>query len=417
MERRRVCGALAVATVLATTLAWAEDSPQFRGADRTGLSKETGLLKTWPEGGPKLLWTSRNLGEGHATPSVARGKIFGMGLREEGEYVWALDEKTGKELWSTKIADGRQLDGQQGGNGSRCTPTIDGQNLYAMGVGGDLVCLSVADGKLLWQKSMVKDFGGNVPTWGYSESPLIDGDKVVVTPGGNGAAMVALKKQTGDTIWKSDFPEGGRVSYSSAIKADLDGTKQYVQFFADGVAGVSAADGKFLWNYAAPANRNGISCSMPVVKDGYVFASTEYNTGGGLAKIAGGKAEEVYFTKDLMNHHGGIVVVGDYLYGTSINKLVCLEFKTGKVVWESRNPGKGSLTYADGMLICRSERGDMTLVEANPKEYTEKGTFKQPERSRAPAWPYPVVANKRLYLRDQGNMFCYEIGEEKGPDK
>lgn len=412
MEKRRMCGAIALATTLATTLAWADDSPQFRGADRTGLSKEVGLLKSWPEGGPKLLWTSRNLGEGHATPSVAKGKIFGMGLREDGEYIWALDEKTGKELWSVKIAEGLTLDGQQGGNGSRATPTIDGQKLYAMGVGGELVCMNVADGKLLWKKSMVKDFGGRVPTWGYSESPLIDGEKVIATPGGRGAAMVALNKQTGETIWKSEIPEGGRVSYSSALKAEIDGTKQYVQFFAEGVAGISAADGKFLWSYASPANRNGIACSMPIVKDGHVFAATAYNTGGGLAKVSGGKAEEVYFSREMQNHHGGMVLVGDYLYGTGVNQLLCLEFKTGKLMWENRKPGKGSITYADGMLICRSEgrEGDVTLVEANPKEYTEKGTFKQPERSRAPAWPYPVVANKRLYLRDQDNLFCYEVG-------
>jgi outer membrane protein assembly factor BamB len=411
MTRRQMFLALAGAAVVAPTLA--DDSPQFRGTDRTGVSREGGLLKSWPEGGPKLLWTSRNLGEGHATPSVARGKIFGMGLRESGEYVWALDEETGKELWATKIAEGIELPAQQGGNGSRATPTVDGRRLYSVGVGGDVVCLNLADGKLLWSKHLMKDFGGNLPRWGFSESPLIDGEKLIVTPGGPGAALVALNKRTGETLWKSAFPNGGTASYSSAVLADLDGVKQYVQFFAEGVAGVAAADGKFLWGYTSPANRQGISCSMPIVKDGHVFAATAYNTGGGLAKISGGKAEEVYFSREMQNHHGGMVVVGDHLYGTGVNQLLCLEFKTGKVVWESRNPGKGSLTYADGMLICRSERGPVTLVEANPKEYVEKGTFKQPERSSAPAWPYPVVANGRLYLRDQGNLFCYDLEPEK----
>ncbi len=403
---------LAVIALLASS-ALAEDSPQFRGTDRTGVSKEAGLLKAWPTGGPKLLWTTRNLGKGHATPSVARGKVFGMGLREGGEMVWALDEDTGKELWSVKIADGVVLNAQQGGNGSRATPTIDGRRLYALGVSGELVCLSVADGKELWRKSLVKDFGGAVPAWGYSESPLLDGEKVIVTPGGAGAAMVALSKRTGETLFKTEVPGGGRVSYSSAITADLDGQRQYVQFFAEGVAGISAADGKFLWGYATPANRQGISCSMPIIKDGHVFAATAYNTGGGLAKITGGKAEEVYFSREMQNHHGGMVLVGDYLYGTGVNQLLCIEFKTGKLMWESRNPGKGSLTCADGMLVCRSERGDVTLVEANAKEYVEKGTFKQPERSRDPAWPYPVVANGRLYLRDQDNLFCYDLESEK----
>ena len=387
----------------------ADDSPQFRGPDRTGLSKETGLQKSWPEGGPKLLWTAKNLGSGHSTPSVARGKIFGMGLRGEDEIVWALDEDTGKELWTAKVAPGTVLNAQQGGNGSRATPTSDGRRLYVLGVSGELACLSIADGKTLWHKSLTTDFGGQVPSWGYSESPLLDGDRVIVTPGGTDAPLVALNKLTGATIFKAQMPGGGKVAYSSAISATLDGKKQYVQFFAEGVAGLSADDGKFLWGYATPANRQGISCSMPIVRDGHVFAATAYNTGGGLAKIADGKAEEVYFSKEMQNHHGGMVLVGDYLYGTGVNQLLCLEFKTGKLMWENRKPGKGSITYADGMLFVRSERGPVTLVEANPMAYTEKGALVQPERSSDPAWAYPVIANGRLYIHDQGNLFCYDI--------
>ena len=330
MQRRGalVAGALA----LGAFGALADDSPQFRGPDRSGLSREVGLKKSWPEGGPKLLWTVKNLGSGHATPSVARGKIFGMGLRGEDEVLWALDEETGKELWATKIAGQTSLNAMQGGNGSRATPTSDGRRLYAMGVGGDLVCVSIADGKILWKKSLISDFGGTVPTWGYSESPLLDGSKVVVTPGGSDAPLVALNKLTGETVFKAKLPGGGKVGYASAVCAELDGKKQYVQFFAEGVAGIAAEDGKFLWGYASPANRQGISCSMPIVKDGHVFAATAYNTGGGLAKITGDKAEEVYFSREMQNHHGGMVLVGDYLYGTGVNQLLCLEWKTGKLM-------------------------------------------------------------------------------------
>lgn len=410
--------ALSIATVCLLSAALgaaglAQDWPQFRGPDRTGLSKETGLLKAWPTEGPKLLWKSTNLGEGHATPSVAGGVIYGMGLREGKEIVWALDEKTGTELWNTPIAGGITLDGSQGGYGSRATPTVDGNRIFTLGVGGELVCLNRADGKLLWNKSLVTHFGGNIPTWGYSESPLVDGDKVVVTPGGPGASLVALNKNTGETLWKANVPEGG-VSYSSAIIATVNGTRQYIQFLNRCVVGVSATDGKLLWQFAGPANRNGINCSTPIYQDGYVFAASSYQHGGALGKLSsnGGviSAEQVYFTRDMKNHHGGMVLVGDYIYGFDDPRtLTCLEFKTGKVVWTNQSVGKGSITYADGMLYCRSERGPVALVEANPKEYVEKGRFEQPDRSRDPSWPYPVVANGKLLLRDQGVLLCYDV--------
>jgi len=397
------------------TAVYAADWPQWRGPDRTGLSAETGLLKTWPAGGPKLAWKATSLGEGHAAPSIARGRVYVMGLVGNEERVMALDEKTGKEIWHTKIADGTQLQGSQGGNGPRATPTIDGNMLYTEGVSGELVCLNVPDGKLRWKKSLVGDFGGQVPTWGYSESPLIDGNKVIATPGGREAAIVALNKMTGDTIWKAQTPGGARVAYSSCIVADVDGKKEYVQFMGNGVMGFAAQDGKFLWRYDAPANRQGINCSTPIYKDHLVFAASAYGNGGGLARLAssGGdvKAEEVYFTKQMQNHHGGVVLVGDYLYGFDNGSLTCIEFKTGKVMWADRSVGKGSVTYADGNLYARSERGPVALVEANPKQYVEKGRFDQPDRSSANSWPYPIVANGKLYLRDQDVMLCYDVKE------
>jgi outer membrane protein assembly factor BamB len=336
-----------------------------------------------------------------------------MGLKGSDETVWALDAKTGKEVWSTRIAPGVTLDARQGGDGSRATPTVDGDRVYALGVGGELVCVSVADGKLVWQKSLVNDFGGNIPSWGFSESPLVDGGNVIATPGGNDATLVALDKKTGALVWKSQIPDRSRVAYSSCIAADLNGQRQYIQFLSDGVVGVAAKTRKYLWRYKAPASRGGINCSTPIYRDGFVFAASAYQNGGGLAKLTassdGVKAEEVYFTKEMQNHHGGMVLVGDYLYGFDNSNLTCLEFKTGKMMWADRSVGKGSLTYADGLLVCRGERGAVALVEANPKAYVEKGRFEQPDRSRAPSWPYPVVANGRLYLRDQENLLCYDI--------
>jgi outer membrane protein assembly factor BamB len=394
--------------LLAAVSLQAADWPQWRGIDRTGISRETGLLKSWPEGGPKLAWTGRNLGEGHSTPSVSAGKIYGMGLRGEDEVVWALDEKSGKELWSTRIGAGAQLQGQQGGNGPRATPTIDGQLLYVLGAGGEMACLTDG-GKIKWQKNLVTDFGGRVPTWGYSESPLIDGDKVIVTPGSRTTSMVALDKLTGETRWKTAIPNTS-AGYSSAIIAEVEGQKQYIQLMAGGVVGVNAADGQLAWRFDAPATPRGIVCSTPIYRDGYVFAASGYGHGGGLAKVTKSSATDVYFTRDMKNQHGGMVVVGDYLYGfDDPSTLTCLNFKTGEVKWTNRSVGKGSVAFADGMIYARSERQGIALVEATPNGYVEKGRFDQPERSNAAAWPHPVIANGKLYLRDQGNLFCYDV--------
>jgi outer membrane protein assembly factor BamB len=415
-NRSSLLGTMAlVATGFAilSAAAFAADWPQWRGPDRTGLSKETGLLKSWPASGPTLAWKATGIGEGHATPSVAGGRVYGLGLRGDDEVVWALDAKTGKETWSTKIAAGTVLEARQGGNGSRGTPTVDGDRLYVEGVSGDVVCLERATGKQAWAKNLVKDFGGRVPSWGYSESPLVDGNKVIVTPGGSAATIVALNKATGDVIWKSQVPQGNGVAYSSCIAADVDGQRQYIQFLAGTLAGVAAADGKPLWHFDSPANRQGINCSTPIYKDGYVFAASSYGNGGALAKLTTSNgttnAEQVYFTKQMKNHHGGMVLVGDYLYGFDERELTCLEFKTGKVMWADRSVGKGSVAYADGNVIARSENGPVALVEATSTGYVEKGRFEQPDRSRAPSWPYPIIADGKLYLRDQDNLFCYDV--------
>ncbi len=390
----------------------AEDSPQWRGKDRTGVSAEKGLLKSWPQGGPKLLWKATNLGEGHATPAIAKGRAYGMGLRGDAEVVWALDLSTGKELWNRRIAGGVQLDAGQGGYGSRSTPTVVSDRLYALGVSGHFVCLSLADGKVLWEHDLPTEYSAEVPKWGYCESPLIEGNMVVIAPGGSKGAIVAFDKVNGRQVWVSQLPDGARAHYSSAIAATVDGKRQIIHFLSNGVFGVSATEGKYLWRYNSPAN--GVAnCSSPIFHDNHVFAASSYSTGGGLAKIQGNTATEVYFTKDMMNHHGGVILLGEYLYGYDDHSrtLNCMEFKTGKVVWAEKSVGKGSLTYADGHLYLRSERGPVALIEASPEKYIERGRFEQPDRSRANAWPYPVVANGRLYLRDQDIMLCYEIKE------
>jgi outer membrane protein assembly factor BamB len=387
------------------------DWPQWQGQERTAVSRETGLLQDWPKGGPTLLWKTDNLGGGYSTPSVAAGRVYGMGFRGDDEIVWAIDEKTGAEVWSAKIAQANRRVGY--GEGSRCTPTVDGDRLYVLGLGADLVCLKTADGEEVWRKDLRKDFKGNVGGWGYSESPLIDGDKVLCTPGGKEATLVALNKKDGQLIWKGVVPRGDQAHYSSIIAAEVDGHRQYIQFLGGGVVGLSG-EGKYLWRYDHPHNGTA-NCSTPLYRDGYVFAASSYGTGGGLAKLTGDgdnvKAEEVYFTKHMKNHHGGMVLLGDHLYGSDEGRLTCLEFETGKVQWAEGKAGKGSIAYADGRLYYRNEGGPVILVEANPKKYVEHGRF-SPPRTDKPAWPHPVVANGKLLIRDQQYLYCYDVKQK-----
>jgi outer membrane protein assembly factor BamB len=373
-----------------------------------------GLLKSWPKEGPPLVWQAKELGGGFSTPSIAAGRIFGMAYRkhdqEDDEVVWALAEHNGRELWHMRIASANRKVGY--GEGPRCTPTVDGDRLYALGVSGDLVCLEVATGKEVWHRNLVKEFGGGIPSWGYSESPLVDGNKVIVTPGRKKATLVALDKKTGDTLWTGQVPEGDGAAYSSAIVADVQGQRQYVQFLSRGVVGVAADDGRYLWRYNQPANSTA-NISTPIFHDNSVFAASAYSRGGGLVKLmrAGPTTEatEVYFTQDMQNHHGGMVLLDSYLYGANGGQLACLDFKTGEVQWQSGAAGKGSVVYVDGRIYYRNEGGKVILVEPNPSKYIERGRFLQPARSRQHAWAHPVVANGKLYLADQDVLLCYDV--------
>jgi outer membrane protein assembly factor BamB len=430
---------LLASTALAASSSESFDWPQWQGPDRDAISKEQGLLKEWPKEGPPLAWEVKDLGGGYGAPSVADGRIFGMSKREGKEVVWALSQADGKALWATTLDEAPSQGMPQGQEGPACTPTVDGERMYVITNAGELACLQVADGKVVWHRSMTEDFGGRIPTWSYRESPLVDGDKVVCTPGGTDSTLMALDKLTGKTIWKSQVPDapargpaggrGGRrggfkqsgASYASAIAIDFDGQRQYVQFLAKTLVGVAAADGKVLWRYDAPANGNAINCSTPLYHDGVVFAASAYGAGGGAAKLvkdADGniKAEELWFSKKIQNHHGGVIYFDGCLYGANGGNeggaLVCLDFKTGNVLWNQRQENrapKGSIALADGRFYYRCENGTMLLIEPSSKEYIEHGRFEQPDRSKSPDWAHPVIANGKLYLRDQNVLLCYDV--------
>jgi outer membrane protein assembly factor BamB len=536
------------------------DWPQWQGPDRNAISRETGLLKEWPKEGPPLAWKIKGLGGGDSTPSIAAGRIYGMSNRGSDEFVWALSEKDGKQIWAVRIAPAHTLSWPQSKEGPSATPTVDEDRLYVMGLAGNVACLQAADGKVVWQRNLMADFGGRSPMWSFRESPLVDGDKVICTPGGEETTIVALNKLNGETIWKSFVPDragggaaqnrgpgGGGPSamqndpvlstldkdrnkeisadeiaaaptalsvldknqdakisedevspqrgdgsgqrprrgpgimrmmkahsaldadesgtieeteiknavvalqkldanrdgklteeeagmkhmgpqntgaaYSSAIAIDFGGQRQYVQFLATTVVGFAAADGKLLWRYDKPANGMRLNISTPIYHDGHVFAASAYGAGGGLARLnksANGEitAEEVWFSKSMENHHGGVILHDGALFGANGGNgggyLACLDFKTGEVLWNERDSDKrrvtkGSVAFADGRIYYRTEEGPIVLIEPGRKEFVERGRFDQPERTDKPAWAHPVIANGKLYIRDQDTLFCYDV--------
>lgn len=383
--------------------------PQYGGANRDGRAVDTGLATSWPASGPPLVGVASNLGIGYSSISIAAGKILTMGSRGDDEFVICLDEKSLAQRWATRIGRTRP-DGM--GAGPRGTPTIDGDRVYALGANGDLACLDLDDGRVVWGGNILETFGGRNITWGISESPLVDGERVIVTPGGSNATLAALDARTGKTVWRAAVPGNPQAAYSSCILVETGGVRQVVNFVHTGVVGVRADTGAVLWGDDGSANGTA-NCSSPLEWRGNVFSASGYGTGGALVKLAGGRggvtATRAYQTKEMKSHHGGMVVDGDHLYGTDEAVLTCLALETGRVAWKNRSVGKGAIVYADGHLIVRSEDGPVALVEATPQDYVEKGRFTPGNRSDHKAWPHPVVHGGRLYLRDQESLAVYSL--------
>lgn len=406
----RIALLLTFTSLAASALAANFDWPQWRGPNRDDVSKETGLLKSWPEGGPKRVWLYENAGNGYSGPSIVAGKLFTLGTRNDSEILLALDANTGKELWTASLGDVLQNDW---GNGPRGTPSVDGNHVYAMSGQGNVVCVNVADGKIIWQKSMTA-IGGKVPGWGYTESVLVDGDHVVCTPGGSKGAVAALDKKNGEVVWRStEFTDGAQ--YSSIVPAKINGADTYVQRTMQSIVGIAPKDGKLLWKSAFPFGRTAV-IPTPVVRDNLVYVTAGYGAGCKEIKInSDNSVETVFENKVMKNHHGGVVLVGDYLYGHGDPGWVCQNFKTGEEVWSHREFGKGAIAYADGMLYCLEEgRGTLVLIDASPEGWKEHGRFKLDPQSKIRSsqghiWTHPVISNGKLYLRDQDLISCYDI--------
>jgi outer membrane protein assembly factor BamB len=399
--------ALALLMMTAGNTAPEAEWPQWRGPLRNGISSATGLLKQWPEKGPAAVWSITNLGEGYGSLAIRADRIYVQGTKGAESAVFCLNRADGKTIWSVslgpKVDEGR-------GNGPRSTPTLDGDRIYVLTENGDLACLRERDGSRVWGKNILKEYGASNPRWLISESPLVDGNKLIVSPGGAGAGIVALDKMTGAEIWRAK-ELSDRAGYSSSILADVGGVRGYINFTSSAAVGVRASDGKLMWSYTNVANRTA-NCTTPIFADNKVFFSSAYNTGGALLNLTaqGGevKAQEAYFTREMMNHHGGMVLVNGYLYGFSNAILTCIEFNTGKVMWKDRSVGKGSLTYADGMLYLLGEKQLVGLAEANPNAYVEKGRFPINDLG-LDSWAHPVVLGGNLYIRNQNELTCYDV--------
>jgi outer membrane protein assembly factor BamB len=334
-------------------------------------------------------------------------RVYVQGMRNRQSVVTSLNRADGKPVWVRILGAAGDNDR---GPGPRSTPTIDGDRVYALSETGDLACLRVSDGTVVWQRNILKEFRGDNPYWLLSESPLVDGNMVIVTPGGRGAGVVALDKMSGKTIWTSKELSDG-AGYSSPIVADVGGVRTIMTFTADAGVGVRASDGKLMWRNSQAANGTA-NIATPVYSDGRVFFTSSYGTGASLLglKATGNevRAQEIYFTRDMKNHHGGVVLVKGHIYGYNDSILTCLEFASGKVIWRDRSVGKGAVTYADGHLYILSENNVVGLVEATPAGYKEKGRFSITDQG-LPSWAHPVVSGGRLYIRNQGTLTSYDV--------
>jgi len=412
----------------------ADDWPQFRGPQRDGVSREKGLMQEWPAGGPKLRWTFDGAGLGYSGPAIVGDRLYLCGARGDEDFVFALDLKGDepKELWARKIGPRFTWKGNQWNTGPNVSPTVEGGRVYALGGFGDLVCVDATDGQEQWRVNLPRDLGGEVnpigggaeePTplgWGYSHAPLVDGDRLICVPGGSKGLLAALDKKTGKLLWQSkDVAE--QASYSSPMIAEIGGVRQIIQVTNSGIVGITIEDGRTLWLYRRDPAYDDVVIATPIVHKDHVFSTVGFQQGCDLIKlVTDGKkfdVEKVFSDRSVQNRDGGVILVGDHLYGHSENLgWFCREFITGKVAWSERNKlARGPVTCADGRLYCLAEKGEVVmLVEPSPDGWREKGKMKLPRESqrRLPSggvWTHPVIANGRLYVRDQELLFCYEV--------
>jgi len=411
-------------TFCTSTLLGQTDWPTFRGPDRTGVAPDTNLLEAWPENGPELVWEGAGAGRGYSSVVISDGQLYTLGdqlsTADDGdEYLSCFDLSSGKQLWKARTGSAFEMK-QKSWESSRSTPTVDGDRVYVVSPQGTLVCVNSKNGSENWRVDLTSKFGGKkAEMWGYSESVLIDGDNVVCTPGGPKNTMVALNKKTGKKVWSTSRDNDRGAGHASIVISTIGDTKVYVQTTGSGAMGVRANDGKLLWTY--DFDKTTAIIPTPIVRDDLAFVAAGYGRGGALLRQVAGKngnvsVEEVYpLNPRLGNKHGGIVLVGDYLYGDSDDKGTpfCADFMTGEIKWKSRGSGKksASVVAADDHLYFLYSDGTMTLVKANPESMQEVSHFKVPGSGDRPSWAHPVILDGKLYLREGDKVLCYNIAQ------
>ena len=398
----------------------AQDWAQWRGSNREGIVKATGLNLNWSDRKPNQLWVFRQAGAGYSAPTVVGTTLYCQGAADGSDYAFALDIKTGVLKWKQIL--GAEFV-QDRGNGPRGSVTVDNDKLYLVRGGGQIHCLSAVDGRKIWEKDFRKDFGGNIMSqtdWGFSESPLVDGNLVICTPGGDNGTLVALDKNTGEVVWRSkEWTDKG--GYSSPIVSEVDGVRQYIQFTRNGVAGVAAKDGKLLWKADVGGNRVAV-ITTPVYNDKVVYVTSGYNTGCAAVKLSKSgdtfNAETLYSNRNLANQHGGVVLVNGHIYGFSDGLgWTCQNLETGEVVWRHKagDISKGAVLAVNDRLLLLDERTGLLVVAASsPDGWKEFGRMEIPERSKHESldnmvWTHPVVADGKLFWRDHELLFCYDL--------
>jgi len=387
------------------------DWPQWRGPERTGISSETGLMQEWPQSGPSEVWSITGIGSGYGSVSIHADRIYVQGTEDNKSVLYCLNRTDGKKIWTAVLGPGGSNDK---GSGPRSSPTIDGNLVYVLTENGDLACIDTGNGTSVWSFNILDKFNGSNIKWLISESPLVDGNNLIVTPGGENAGIVALDKKTGETVWiASELSDA--AGYSSCIVADVQGVRTIMTITAGAGVGIRASDGKLMWRYDKVANRVA-NIATPVFFDDKVFYTSDYGTGCALLQLKAENgivtAEEIYFSKNMKNHHGGVVLIDGYIYGFSSSILTCIDFESGILRWQNRSVGKGSLTYADGHLYLLSETNLVALAEVNPDEYVEKGRFEIADQG-FPSWTHTVVSDGKLYIRNQGSLAAYDISTGK----
>ncbi len=387
--------------------------PRFRGPDQTNVSTETGLLKSWPEGGPEKLWSFDQAGSGYSSIVIGDGKLFHNGTVNGQLTAFAFDPETGEKIWEATFgSDEGDGDGYGGmGSGPRSTPTYANGKLFVLSPLGKLVCLNAEDGSELWSADYITDFSGSMGHWGYTESPFVDGNRVIVSPGGSTDSIVALNIDTGEKVWGTDLRDAGTAEYTSIVGAEINGTKQLVKLFMNKVVGVDAESGKKVWD----SDWRGATAvaATPIVSGDQVFITTGYGVGCKMVTVRGKATSDEWDNREMKNHHGGVAKFGEYIYGFSDGPgLMCQSWETGEMVWnhKERFTTKGSLCIADGLLFCLNEEGGgVTLAKASPEGFEKLGQFEIDQKSGRNTWAYPVVIGGRLYLRDQNYLVCYDV--------